>query len=149
MARNKALDELVSEHYDRWVASGTEFTIRDVIDGVNADPALASCRDSIVAAAIRGSAATIDQRRTATDQMSLFGDAEQSVPLGAGRRRRRGSMQTDDVLEHLALVESNARQVKAAADKERNRVDLLMPIMREHDCTWEEAERIYTERQAA
>lgn len=57
-------------------------------------------------------------------------------------------MRVDDVLTHLALVESNADQVKAAAVKERQRVDVLVPIMLAHDATWEEAERIYLEAES-
>lgn len=136
------LAKLVREHYDDLAESGEEFTLEDVAAAVRADPALDSASEDIVDEAIAGRVRQVDKRRTnesLTEQQSIFGDSNQVVPLGEGRRRRRGSMGLTDTIMHLALVDENERQIQEAAERERRRIKELLPYLKAEPITWDVA----------
>lgn len=141
--KNQLLTKIVTEAYDTCAETGDEFIVADVIERVMVDPTLASCADEILAAAVSGAVKTLDQKRTKSEALGLFGDVDQVVALGEGKRRRRGSLRATDTLAHLALIEANESQVIAAADRERERIALVLPYQLHHNCTWEDAEAKY------
>ena len=139
------LGKIVREAYDRRAESGDEFTIEEVVEDVLEDPTLDSVSVGLIEEAVAGKVRSVDRSRTNRDdaQGVLFGDCEQIIPLGEGRRRRKGSLTAADVLAHLALVEENLRAVQAAADLERREAEALLPYMLERNLVWEQAVEAY------
>lgn len=144
---NSLLSKIVREAYDRRADSGEEFTLADVIADILDDPTLDSVTGELVEAAVAGRVKQVDKQRTDRDQSQevLFGDSDQVVPLGEGRRRRKGSLRLPDVLAHLALVDENKRNVIRAAELEEAEATRLLPYMRAHNVTWERAVVMYLE----
>jgi hypothetical protein len=139
------LTKIVREHYEERAESGDEFGLDEIEQAVHDDPALDSVTDELVEAAIAGAVRRVDDARTKanTEQLTMFGDSDQVVPIGEGRRRRRGSLRADNALKHLALVDENEAQVIAAAAKERGRVRSLLPYLTAAPIDWDEAVRRY------
>lgn len=139
------LTKIVREHYEQRAGSGDEFNLEEIKEAVIDDPALDSVTDELVDAAVSGAVRRVDDARTKanTEQLAMFGDSDQVVPIGEGRRRRRGSLRADNALQHLALVDENEAQVIAAAAKERDRVRALLPYLTAEPIDWDEAVRRY------
>lgn len=135
--------KLLRDHYEKFVAAGADFDLKDVAAAALADPGIADLRDALHDEACRSGIKTIDQeRRKRDEQLALFGDPDQVVALPDGKRRRKGSCGVREITDHLAFVTTNAANVNQAAAREQREASLLMPYLAD-GATWEQAALAY------
>lgn len=128
--------KLAVELYEEALSEGRHFTLDELIDRLIADLTERWTTDDhsilgeLVQISARRAVEYVDEQRTKpTEQPTLDGDLDRSVPVGGKQRRIRRRMDNADWAYHMTFVNDNAARVNTAAGREQWRYAALLPYL--------------------